>query len=210
MRPVNKDLFITNQTTYNPYGDAKDDLILALGNFCSYCERCGYSSALDVEHIDDKDNHPLQKFDWSNFLLACKNCNPIKGTKEIGTSLMPHINNTFNIFTYSESGFITINTEITNSLDITDNAQQLLDLVGLDRVPGHPDLSNKDKRWQDRKKVWEIAIEFSEEYKNGQSSLNAIIKLALGYGFWSIWMTIFNDYDEVKLELINSFNGTRQ
>lgn len=102
MRPLNKDLFTTNQTTYNPYGDAKEDLMLALGSFCSYCEREGYNSALDVEHINDKDTHPSQKYDWENFLLACKNCNPIKGRKQIDNSLMPHIDNTFIIFSYLE------------------------------------------------------------------------------------------------------------
>jgi hypothetical protein len=48
MRPVNKDLFTANKIIYNPYGDAKNDLILALGSFCSYCEREAYSSALET------------------------------------------------------------------------------------------------------------------------------------------------------------------
>ena len=30
MRPVDKSLFTENKTNYNPYGSAKDDLILAL------------------------------------------------------------------------------------------------------------------------------------------------------------------------------------
>ena len=210
MRPVNKDLFTTNQTTYTPYGDAKDDLILALDSFCSYCERSGYNSALDVEHINDKDTHPEQKFNWNNFLLACKNCNPIKSTKLIEDCLMPHIDNTFIIFTYLESGYITINKEITDSLNITDKAEKLLDLIGLDRFPGHPNLSNKDKRWQDRKKVWELSNKYLDKYKNGNCDIETIKDLALKSGFWSIWMSIFNNHLEVKQELVACFKGTRK
>jgi len=209
MRPVDKDLFTTNQITYNPYGDAKDDLILALGNFCSYCERRGYSSALDVEHIDDKDTYPNQKFNWNNFLLACKNCNSIKGTKAIEDSLMPHIDNTFTIFSYLESGLIIINTNVTAPLNLDTKVQKLMNLVGLDRIPGHPNYSYKDKRWQERKKVWELSNKYLGKYKNGKCDIDTIKDLALNSGFWSIWMTIFNDKSEVKEELVNYFNGTK-
>ena len=54
MRPVDKSLFQGNKQSYIPYGDAKDDLIKAIGGFCSYCERQGFRSALAVEHIQDK------------------------------------------------------------------------------------------------------------------------------------------------------------
>jgi hypothetical protein len=68
MRPVDKSVYSDNQPTYNPYGNAKNDLIKALGPFCSYCERKGFSSALDVEHVEDKKNTPGKKNDWDNFL----------------------------------------------------------------------------------------------------------------------------------------------
>ena len=83
MRPIDKSLFISNQVSYIPYGEAKPDLIAAIGKYCSYCEREGFSSALDVEHIEDKDTHPALTYLWSNFLLSCKNCNSIKNAKEI-------------------------------------------------------------------------------------------------------------------------------
>jgi uncharacterized protein (TIGR02646 family) len=210
MRPVNKELFTTNQEIYNPYGDAKDDLISALGSYCSYCERYGHYTALDVEHINNKNHYPEQEFNWSNFLLACKNCNSIKGNKEINLSLMPHIDNTFIIFKYLESGLIIINQELIDTLEITTNTQQLLDLIGLDRVPGHPRLSNKDKRWQERKKVWEIAVRYLDKYQSQECDIETIRDLALANGFWSIWMTIFEDYDDIKQELISAFPGTRE
>ena len=102
MRPVDKSRYTDNQDTYTPYGDAKPGLIGAIGGFCSYCERQGHSAALDVEHIDDKNSHPEKKFSWDNFLLACKNCNGIKGTKSVDLDqmLMPHCHNTFSPFSY--------------------------------------------------------------------------------------------------------------
>jgi len=208
MRPVDKSLFKENKTTYNPYGEAKDDLILAIGGFCSYCERQGFSSALDVEHINDKNSHSSQKYLWSNFLLACKNCNSIKGTIPINCCLMPHTDNTFKVFSYLESGFVIINPTLTNPLK--SKTQKLVDLVGLDRVPGHPNYSSKDKRWQERKTVWTLSQKYLSKYKNNRCDIETIIDLALAKGFWSIWMTIFKDYKEVQEALIEGFAGTNR
>jgi hypothetical protein len=159
MRPVDKSLFKGNKNRYNLYGDAKDDLILAIGDFCSYCERQGYSSALDVEHINDKHTHPKQKYLKS----------PLK-----------------------------------------EKAQKLLDLVGLDRVPGNSKYSFKDKRWEDRKKVWEIANRYLNKYKKCSCDIEIIMDLALAHGFWSIWMTTFQDYRVVQEALIKSFSGAKK
>ncbi len=46
---------------------------------CNYCER---NEASDVEHILPKGRFPHLAFVWSNYLLACKNCNTgFKGDK---------------------------------------------------------------------------------------------------------------------------------
>jgi len=164
---------------------------------------------LDVEHIDDKSTHSTQEYCWCNFLLACKNCNSIKGKKYIEDSLMPHIDNTFTIFSYLESGLIIINTNVTTPLSLDTKAQKLMDLVGLDRIPGHPNYSYKDKRWQERKRVWDLSNKYLDKYKNGKCDIDTIKDLALNSGFWSIWITVFNDKSEVKKELANCFNGTR-
>ncbi len=208
MRPVDKSLFTENKTKYNPYGSAKDDLILALGNFCSYCERRGYSSALDVEHIHEKQTHPTQKYLWSNFLLACKNCNSIKGTKPVNNSLLPHLDNTFSVFSYLDSGLVVLNYNLTNPLKT--KAENLLDVVGLDRIPGHNKYSTKDKRWQERKEAWELANRYLKKYTNSNCDIETIVDLALKSGFWSIWMTTFQDYKGVQEALINSFAGTNK
>lgn len=210
MRPLDKSTFTTNQITYDPYGSAKDDLISALGSFCSYCERQGFSVALDVEHIEDKNAHPQKKTQWNNFLLACKNCNSIKGTDEVDfpNILMPHLNDTFKYLDYRESGFIAIASSCVAG--DTAKVQTLIDLVGLDRRPGHPKYSVKDKRWEERKKTWEIAKRYRTKYIDGAADMETVKDLANKNGFWSIWMHAFSAYPEVQRELILAFPGTNQ
>jgi hypothetical protein len=60
MRPVEKGAWPTTladptvQKTYSPYGTAKDDLIAALGEYCSFCEWEQPYSSLAVEHVQAK------------------------------------------------------------------------------------------------------------------------------------------------------------
>lgn len=209
MRPVDKTRYTTNQVEYNPYGDAKPYLIAAIGKFCSYCEREGFSSALDVEHIEDKDAHPDKKFLWDNFLLACKNCNSIKGTKEIDfpNIILPHLQNTFSPFEYLESGLIKIKDEVVEPS--RSRVVALVKLVGLDRRPGHPRYSTKDDRWQERKQAWELSQKYKQKYIAGNCDIETIVDLSLSYGFWSIWMNAFEGYPEVQRALVDNFRGTR-
>ncbi len=209
MRPVDKSIFKDNQSRYTPYGDAKPDLLKALGSFCSYCERKGFSSALDVEHIEDKKNNSQKENDWSNFLLACKNCNSIKGTKEVDFNkiFFPHIDNTFRILDYLESGLIVVANNISNGDKI--KTKKLIDLIGLDRIPGHSDYSTKDERWEERKKCWEIATRYLKKFESNKTDCKTIIDLAKAYGFWSIWMSVFNRHSLVTQKLLNDFKGTR-
>lgn len=210
MRPVDKSLYTENQVEYNPYGNAKNSLIEAIGKFCSYCEREGFSSALDVEHIEDKSTHPDKEFLWNNFLLACKNCNSIKGTKEINFSkiILPHLQDTFSPFEYLESGYIKIKDDITDPLK--SKVEALVDLIGLDRRPGHNHYSNRDDRWQERKQAWELSQKYRQKYIANNCDIETIIDLSLNNGFWSVWMNAFKDFPEVQRALIDNFKGTRQ
>lgn len=208
MRPLDKSTYTENKTSYTPYGDAKPDLINALGPFCSYCEREGFSTALDVEHVEDKDDHPDKKYKWDNFVLACKNCNSIKGKKKIefDNIFLPHLKNTFRIFEYCESGLV----KICSTCSQYEKAKNLMELVGLDRRPGHPKYSNKDHRWEERKKCWELAKRYQIKYEQGNADSETIKDLALKAGFWSIWMHAFSEFPEVQKELINAFPGTNK
>ena len=206
MRPVDKSN-PEGKTEYIPYGSAKHMLIECIGSYCSYCERQGFSTALDVEHVEDKNANPDKKYFWSNFLLACKNCNSIKGTAVVDFEniCLPHLNNTFPILKYLESGLIQVNPDFEQPR----KAMELVNLIGLDRRPGHSRYSNKDNRWEERKKVWELAKRYVSKYKNSSFDVEIIIDLALAYGFFSIWMHAFKKYPEVQSLLIDAFPGTK-
>lgn len=208
MRPVDKTTFNSNRVEYNNYGDAKPDLIAAIGEYCSFCERRGFTSALDVEHIEHKDKHPDKEKLWDNFLLGCKNCNSIKGTSDIDFSsiILPHLDDTYSPFQYLESGLI----KIKDSIEEPRKAKALVALVGLDRRPGHPKYSPKDTRWQERKPAWELSKKYRNKYVHNSCDIETITDLALNNGFWSIWMLSFEEFPEVQNELILSFKGTRR
>ncbi len=208
MRPVDKTRFKNHKKHYKPYGDAKDDLIKALGDFCSYCERQGFRSALAVEHIKDKATYPELEPDWDNFLLSCPNCNSIKGTKTVADTLLPDRDNTFDVFIYLESGFIQVALGLDGTLKT--KAQVLIDLVGLDRIPNRRGYSGKDTLWLDRKENWELAQRYFYKYQNNECDIETIKDLALSRGFWSVWMQLFSEFPEVQKELIHSFSGTQK
>ena len=207
MRPIDKSLYTLNQAIYNPYGEAKPDLIKAIGKYCSYCEV--WSPALDVEHIQNKDNNESKEFEWSNFLLGCKHCNPIKGTKEVNYTqiYMPHRDNTYVIFSYLVGGVIIVNKNL--SKDEKKKATNLIELVGLDRDPSHPKHSYKDERWSDRMEIDSLAKQCLKKYTNNDSSIEELVTYAALRGFWSIWMNTFKMYPEVQNRLIEKFNGTK-
>ena len=209
MRPVDKTRYTANQAVYNPYGNAKPVLIEAIGKYCSYCEREGFSSALDVEHIEDKDAHPDKEFLWDNFLLACKNCNSIKGTTEIDfpNINLPHIQDTFSPFEYLESGYIKIKDDLKEP--VRNRVTALVNLVGLDRRPGHLRYSSKDDRWQERKQAWELSKKYKQKYIAGNCDIETIVDLSISNGFWSIWMHAFEGFPEVQRALVDNFRGTR-
>lgn len=208
MRPITKSRHIPSSYVHNPYGDAKDELIEAIGGYCSYCERPGYSSALDVEHIRDKKTHPRRQFLWRNFILGCKNCNPTKSTKSVLNMYFPTVHNTFEIFNYDSLGNVDINITLLNTQDKQEKAQRLINLVGLDRRPGHAEFSTKDKRWSDRQDAYRLAVKYLPKYQANEVDADAIIDLALTKGFWSIWMSIFASETVIIQRLKDEFVGT--
>ena len=214
MRPVKKSPRPTNYQgipkVYSPYGTAKDDLIDDLGDYCSYCERQGYHSALDVEHVQPKGlpQYANLEEEWDNFLLGCKNCNPIKGNKDVvfNDIFLPHRNNSFYTYEYLQGGLIQIKNNL--SPPDQDKAQRLIDLVGLDRLPGHPDHSRNDKRWEERMNTYNLAERYLQKYERGQVSETVVADLAKAKGFWSVWMWVFDRHVAVKNQLISEFPGT--
>jgi hypothetical protein len=222
MRPVQKGSWPTTldvppvQKTYSPYGTAKDDLIADLGYYCSFCEWEQPYSSLAVEHVQAKkylDQAGIAIYahlaeNWDNFLLACRHCNSIKGNQDVVLpgSYLPHLTNTWHCFTFRQGGLVELNQHLAASELAA--ATTLLELVGLDRRPGHPHYSTKDRRWQKRYNAWRLAERYEAKYSAGKADAETVCDLAVECGFWSVWMTVFAAHPTVQAELVVAFKGT--
>jgi len=203
---------VTQDKTYAKYQYARGDLIGVLGDYCSYCER-RLSSDCAVEHVQPKKGagaQPLLALSWENFLLGCRNCNSVKKDKAIALAdyFWPDLDNTFRAFVYSAGGAVQVNTTVLTTSQIQ-TAIRTMDLTGFagNPTPG-PTLS--DRRRLSRSEVWDIAqMAFDDLQGHDYPALRRqIMQLALGYGYFSVWMTVFASDTDMKLRFINAFNGT--
>jgi len=229
LRPIRRGESPTGNETYSPYQSAKKDLIDKLSSgwnngrhiasYCNYCERPIYTN-LAVEHIIPKNgefgNSELKE-KWSNFLLACVNCNSTKGAKEVlfYNLFLPDRDNTFYAFEYTADGMI----KPRDTLSGTNKARVniTLKLLGLDLETKKNFSSVGNVIAQDRVaqriEVWGIAEESLCDYLNDINNLatkKLIVKLMLSSGFFSVWMTVFKDYSEMKNLFIDAIHGTRE
>lgn len=200
-----------NTITFKEYGDARDYLIERVGDYCSYCEM--NLDSPHVEHIQPKSLDVSLEKDWNNFLLACTYCNSNKGDKPINENNLQDyfwadIDNTFRVFIYE----LDLPPQIFPHLDSQQKkiAQNTLDLTGLDRDEFHEKCTKKDRRWKKRKEAWDDALSVKEDLINNPSEemQKTIIRLAKAKGFWSVWMTVFQDDSDMRDRLINAFIGT--
>jgi uncharacterized protein (TIGR02646 family) len=208
MRPIEKG---KNSKTFNRYQDAKDDLIERLGEYCSYCER-KLPASLAVEHVQPKSLHPELLLKWDNFLLACVNCNSSKLAKDIRLEdyLWPDTDNTFLAFVYHEGGRIAVNDKLDDRQKKC--AQNILDLIGLQKPPKSNDPKNKDKRWMQRKEAWDKAVRSVKRLKEDDRKgfREQIVETADSAGHWSIWMAVFKDDKDMLRRFIKTFRGTSE
>ncbi|KIF53808.1 HNH endonuclease [Vibrio owensii] len=211
------------------YEDAKTELISRISrgefaskhvtSYCSYCER-SIPTNLAVEHIQPKKGSyakPELQGRWSNFLLACVNCNSSKGSRGVFFDyfFFPDRDNTFNAFKYSSDGSITVNSS--NHLAIQGVAKNTLWLTGLDKtVRNTYDSEGKiiaQDRISQRAEVWGIAENHLEIYTKNKGNAGIkelIVSSMLGHGYFSVWMTVFKDCPEMKNSFIDSISGTRE
>ncbi|QYX32865.1 HNH endonuclease [Sphaerospermopsis torques-reginae] len=217
MRPIQRGSIPTDPTTgqkivFSKHPKAKSYLIERIGNYCSYCEK-RVTQLFDVEHILSQHKYPQLKTNWYNFLLLCRVCNDIKGHSLIRRKnfYWADVDNTFRIFEYHpESGDINVNSLLSDAEKAI--AKNTLDLVGLDRKPGHPKYkpTSADLRWKERLVAVGIAQEaFSDLQKNDTPEMRKqIVRTAQGIGFFSVWMTVFKDDPEMIKRFIAAFPGT--
>lgn len=197
---------------YNPYRDAKPLLEQNLGGYCSFCERPAKDEAVHIEHVQPKSIPRYQHLTnrWDNFLLSCARCNgkDNKGAKDVVLAdiHLPHRDNTVMSILYEEGGLVRVNHSLPNGE--VEKARALIQLVGLDKRPGHPEYLEKDKRWDRRREVWEIAQRYLANYELGLIGEETIIDLARGYGFWSVWYSLFKIHSNIVQALVEHFSGT--
>jgi hypothetical protein len=198
--------------TYTAYGQAIGDLENRLGIYCSYCER-RLPTSLAVEHVVPKSLQPALKTSWDNFLLGCTNCNSVKLAQPTNKRdfLWPDMDNTLTAFAYSEGGFVDVSTGLTAALK--SKAKKLMKLVGLDRheADSRPKPAGRDKRWQQRIDAWNAAVLAQSrlaELGDVPAAQDLVLMAAEGYGFFSVWMTVFSHHRAIRKALIKRFKGT--
>ena len=148
MRPVDKGVA---PNAYAHYREVADDLKLRIGDYCLYCER-QIETNLAVEHIQPKSLNVGLQTTWPNFLLGCVNCNSSKGDTPIVLAdyFWPDTDNTLRAVEYTAGGLVRPHSGRTGPEQAT--AQSTIELTGLDKDLGNPDLnrcpSSSDIRWR--------------------------------------------------------------
>ena len=196
---------------YKAYHEAVIDLIGSIGEFCSYCEK-PLKNGAEVEHVLPKSYYPELETDWSNFLLACQSCNRLKSNAVVSLedACFPDKDNTFYAFLYAKSGMVKINPLL------SEEQQQLavttMELVKLDRYPGFKEPSSKDRRYLQRFNAWNKAIDAKTRLeKNYSEELeDTVVDLVRSTGFWSVWMTVFDDDAHMRQRFIDAIQGTHK
>ncbi|MCI0640043.1 MAG: hypothetical protein L0Y72_04915 [Gemmataceae bacterium] len=161
-----------------------------------------------------KSSVPALQQSWDNFLLGCVYCNSIKGKKQVNLALFlwPDRDNTFRAFKYERDRCPQVADHWpANQRDLPTNT---LGLTGLDREPGHPNLSPRDRRWLKRREAWEKASRARQNWESNATAAleNQIIDTATSTGFWSVWIRVFADIQQISRRLISNqtFPGTCQ
>ena len=191
---------------FNRSQEATPHLKQRLGRYCSFCERW-IAANLAIEHKHPQSAAGHLTLTWSNFLLACSNCNSAKGAKTSDDTnvLWPDVDNTFGALTYQPTGRIQPNESA--SMDQHRRAKNLLTLVGLDRGPGE---GPSDHRWFDRLEVWRLAQQSAEDIAETATAqmIARVVDTAAACGGFSIWMHVFAHLPQVREALVSRFPGT--
>jgi uncharacterized protein (TIGR02646 family) len=216
MRPVQRGAS-PQATDFANYADAKPFLVSRLGCYCSYCER-RVATNLAVEHIQPK-GLPAYKMltgRWSNFLLGCVNCNSTKNDKDVvlAALMLPDRDNSFAAFDYFADGRIEPSAAL--SAGSRSFVEMTLSLVGLDKaISVVLDENSKQvalDRVSQRMEVWGVASDAKADIDADPANAalrQATVRTARGYGFFSIWMTVFAGDANMRNRLIDGFEGTR-
>lgn len=208
MRPVDKGA--SPVATYANYAAALPDLEQRLGRYCSYCERY-IATNLAVEHVQAKSLVPALALTWSNFLLACVNCNSCKGDTPVTVAdyLWPDCDNTLRAFEYRTGGMVAPHPAL--AAPVLAKAQASAALVGLDRVPGAgTPPTHSDLRWLKRFETWRKANDALRRLSQNDTVelREQIVDTAIATGLFSIWWSVFAADANMRSRLRAAFVGT--
>jgi len=213
MRPIQRD---ANPIVgdFNDYRDAFPYLASRIGFYCSYCER-HIVTDLAIEHIQPEELYPTLIRRWDNFLLACKNCNSTKGYKDVALDKLyfPDRDNTFALFVYNLDGSIEPDKDRLNS-EQEKMAENTLALMGLNKplrevYDENGRLVAIDRVGQ-RMEIRLIAEESKDDLQKHPTDAlrRQIVRTARESGFFSIWMDVFVNDNEMRRRFIEAFPGT--
>lgn len=212
MRPINRG-DSPRAADFDDYRDAFGPLVGRIGPYCSYCERL-IPTQLAVEHIQAKNPAgPYAHLEgrWTNYLLACTNCNGTKGDKDVQLDaiLLPDRDNTAAAFNYTPDGKVVPAAGL--SPQLAQKANDTLELTGLEKpwngiVDENGELVFVD-RVSERMTIWLMAETFLEDLAGTPTSAlkRAIVKNAQSSGLFSIWMKVFENDPEIRSMLIQGF-----
>ena len=192
--------------------DAASYLRERIGDYCSYCERTG---DLHLEHVIPVSLRLDLEREWSNFLLGCRNCNSIKSNNNESRNgyLWPDRDDTESAFEYLSEGRVRVRDDLPEP--DRSRARALYHLVGLGRRPRKSATARDrrwlatDRRWLKRQQAWRKAEIARQEYMSGKASELIVTVLAQETGFWSVWMTVFENHPKICGRLRRGFPGTR-
>jgi uncharacterized protein (TIGR02646 family) len=196
-----------NPIQFNEYKYARDYLISRIGDYCSYCEAPLFTPA--IEHIQPKAVDKNLITQWHNFLFACTYCNSSKGkknTSELSKFFWPDQDNTFRVFIYENGNTPKPNSNLTQQQQ--EIARNTIELTGLERRVSSD--SRDDRRYIKRNEAFQKAEEAKADLKiyNNDLVRRRIVEQATSTGFWSVWMTVFQDDADMRRLLIGEFKGT--
>jgi uncharacterized protein (TIGR02646 family) len=208
MRPVDRGVA---PRVYDNYQAAGPDLQQRIGDYCSYCER-QIETNLAVEHIQPKSLVPALRNEWTNFLLACVNCNSSKTNTPISEFdyFWPDKDNTLRAFEYTRGGIVKPHPGL--SPELRAKAENTIRLLGLDKDPGNNDRlpTPADRRWHRRQQAWEMAEKCKAKLILSDTPLvrELIVEVATGRGEFSIWWTVFATDQDIRRRLREAYTGT--
>ena len=155
-----------------------------------------------MEHVVPKSVEEDLETEWSNLLLGCVNCNSRKSDKNESRQgfLWPDCDDTFSAFVYQSGGRVSVNGNLPPEEYC--GASRLFKLVGLGEKG-----TKTDRRRDKRRQAWDQAVMVRSRIHDENSRDLAVI-IALGTGFFSVWMAVFHDDKNMRERLIAKFPGT--